>query len=112
LQPRTVGLHEPDPGTGDGTTSIRNGGDGIARNIDTVRGLACLFIVALHAVGDTPSNGLRLPMTSDWHYAMESIEFLRIPLFTALSGYLYAGQRVTDSAVNSGIRRNSMLSIA
>ena len=35
-------------------------------------------------------------MTSHWHYAMESIEFLRIPLFTALSGYLYAGQRVTS----------------
>jgi len=26
---------------------------------------------------------------------MESIEFLRLPLFTALSGYLYAGHRVT-----------------
>jgi peptidoglycan/LPS O-acetylase OafA/YrhL len=68
---------------------------GIAPNIDSVRGLACLLIVALHMVGDNATNGLHLPMTSGWHYAMESIEFLRIPLFTALSGYLYAGQRVT-----------------
>jgi glucan biosynthesis protein C len=67
----------------------------VAPNINAVRGLACLLIVALHMVGDADFNGLHLPMTSDWHYAMQSIEFLRIPLFTALSGYLYAGQRVT-----------------
>jgi glucan biosynthesis protein C len=66
----------------------------IAPNIDTVRGLACLLIVALHMVGDADSNGLHLAMTSKWHYWMQSIEFLRIPLFTALSGYLYAGRRV------------------
>jgi glucans biosynthesis protein C len=46
-------------------------------------------------VGDADTNGLHLPMSSGWHYAMQSIEFLRIPLFTALSGYLYAGHRVT-----------------
>ena len=68
----------------------------VAPNINAVRGLACLLIVALHVVGDTDYNGLRLPMTSGWHYVMQSIEFLRIPLFTALSGYLYAGQRVTS----------------
>jgi peptidoglycan/LPS O-acetylase OafA/YrhL len=95
LRPPADGMCKPDHGTRDRTVSIRDGGDGIAGNIDTVRGLACLLIVALHVVGDTASNGLHLPMTSDWHYAMESIEFLRIPLFTALSGYLYAGQRVT-----------------
>ena len=67
----------------------------VPASMDTVRGLACLMIVALHVVGDTGNNGLHLPMTSDWHYAMKSIEFLRIPLFTALSGYLYAGSRVT-----------------
>jgi peptidoglycan/LPS O-acetylase OafA/YrhL len=37
-------------------------------------------------------------MTSGWHYAMTSVEFIRIPLFTALSGYLYAGRRVTRAA--------------
>jgi glucans biosynthesis protein C len=66
----------------------------VVPTLDTVRGLTCLMVVALHVVGDTESNGLRLPMTSGWHYAMESIEFLRIPMFTALSGYLYGGRRV------------------
>jgi peptidoglycan/LPS O-acetylase OafA/YrhL len=64
-------------------------------NTNTVRGIACLLVVALHVIGDTATTGLHLPMTSNWHYAMISIEFLRIPLFTALSGYLYAGNRVT-----------------
>jgi glucans biosynthesis protein C len=68
----------------------------VSPNLDSVRGLACLMVVALHVVGDASNNGLRLPMTSGWHYAMQSIEFLRIPLFTALSGYLYAGRRVVQ----------------
>jgi glucans biosynthesis protein C len=67
----------------------------IPDNIDSVRGLTCLLIVALHMVGSDDTDGLHLPMNSAWHYAMQSIEFLRIPLFTALSGYLYAGNRVT-----------------
>ena len=62
--------------------------------MNSVRGLACLLVVALHVVGDSETNGLELPLTSGWHYAMQSIEFLRIPIFTALSGYLYAGRRV------------------
>ena len=72
-----------------------NKSSGVAANINSVRGLACLLVVALHVVGDADSNGLHLPMTSGWHYAMQSIEFLRIPLFTALSGYLYAGHRAS-----------------
>lgn len=69
----------------------------VPENLNSVRGLACLLVVALHVVGDAGSNGLHLPMTSGWHYAMGSIEFLRIPLFTALSGYLYASRRVTKA---------------
>jgi glucan biosynthesis protein C len=70
----------------------------VPNNMNTVRGLACLLVVALHVIGDAATNGLHLPMTSGWHYAMVCIEFLRMPLFTALSGYLYAGNRVTRQA--------------
>lgn len=73
----------------------KNTAVGKTLNIDAVRGLACLLVVALHVVGDSDSNGLHLPMTSYWHYVMTSVEFLRMPLFTALSGYLYANHRVT-----------------
>lgn len=64
-------------------------------NIDAVRGLACLLVVVRHVIGDSAMTGLHLPMVSLWHYAMTSLDFIRMPLFTALSGYLYAGHRVT-----------------
>jgi glucan biosynthesis protein C len=83
------------------TSSSGQKGEEVPSNINTVRGLACLLIVALHVVGDAASNGLHLPMTSAWHYVMQSIEFLRIPLFTALSGYLYAGRRVTAQKLSN-----------
>jgi peptidoglycan/LPS O-acetylase OafA/YrhL len=73
----------------------------VPANINSVRGVACMLVVALHVVGDSETMGLRLPMTSNWHYVMTSIEFLRIPLFTALSGYLYAGNRVTREGLTT-----------
>lgn len=70
----------------------------VVPTMNSVRGLACLMVVALHVVGFDAASGFHLPMTSGWHYAMTSLEFLRMPLFTALSGYLYAGNRVTKPA--------------
>lgn len=89
------GISQPVDGESSGIFSSGRKDEQVASNINTVRGLACLLIVALHVVGDAASNGLHLPMSSGWHYVMQSVEFLRIPLFTALSGYLYAGRRVT-----------------
>jgi peptidoglycan/LPS O-acetylase OafA/YrhL len=91
LQPATTS----GPAANRRDTATGRRGDDVPANLDTVRGLACLLVVALHVVGDSEANGLHLPMSSGWHYAMVSIEFIRIPLFTALSGYLYAGNRVT-----------------
>ena len=67
----------------------------ISSNIHSVRGLACLLIVAFHVIGDDAGEGLHLPDDSGWHYAMKSIVFLRLPLFTVISGYFYGGHRVT-----------------
>lgn len=72
---------------------------GVPANFDSVRGVACLLVIALHIVGDGPESGFHLPMTSPWHYAISSLDFLRMPLFTALSGYLYAGDRARRDAL-------------
>jgi glucan biosynthesis protein C len=95
---QTNGIDEPS-GVPKGKFSIKRT-DNVAPNVNSVRGVACLLVVALHVVGDTGSNGLHLPMTSNWHYAMQSLDFVRIPLFTALSGYLYAGHRVTSDTLS------------
>ena len=38
---------------------------------------------------------MRLPADSEWHYVMSSFVWLRMPLFTVLSGLIYASHRVT-----------------
>ncbi|WP_344695594.1 acyltransferase [Sphingomonas rosea] len=64
-----------------------------ATNIDTLRGLACLFLVGYHAaLGatqhlDTQSAGLAL--------FNEVFALVRMPLFSFLSGYVYAYRRAT-----------------
>ena len=60
---------------------------------DTVRGLACLALLAYHVVGPDQTSGMRLPDGSAWHLAMNSLDFLRMPVFTVLSGYFYASHR-------------------
>ena len=57
--------------------------------IETLRGLACLLLVAYHAVGDD-TRGLRLPADSLLRWLSDSFVYLRMPLFTFLSGYVYA----------------------
>ena len=63
--------------------SIRN------QSIDTLRGLACIFLVAYHVVGGEPSQGLKV---SGGYYREISdiLAYIRMPLFTFLSGLVYA----------------------
>ena len=57
--------------------------------IDTLRGLACLLLVAYHVIGATPSIGLKL---SDGllRELNDDLAYIRMPLFTFLSGFVYA----------------------
>ncbi len=62
--------------------------------IETLRGLACLLLVAYHAVGDDV-RGLRLPDDAWLRWFSDSMVYLRMPLFTFLSGYVYAMRPVS-----------------
>ncbi|NTU96530.1 MAG: acyltransferase [Chlorobiaceae bacterium] len=57
--------------------------------VDTLRGIACIFLVAYHVIGTSPENGLRLHegFLKD---ANQLLAYVRMPLFTFLSGYVYA----------------------
>jgi fucose 4-O-acetylase-like acetyltransferase len=57
--------------------------------IDTIRGLACVLLVAYHVVGSEPSNGLLLA-DGPYRLAADLLAYIRMPLFTFLSGYVYA----------------------
>jgi Uncharacterized protein conserved in bacteria len=66
--------------------------------IDTLRGLACLLLVAYHVVGATAESGLLL--SDGWlRDTNDYLAYLRMPLFTVLSGYVYAARPFSGQAL-------------
>ena len=57
--------------------------------IDTLRGLACMLLVAYHVVGFNPESGLKLSEGA-LRDINDTLVFIRMPLFTFLSGLVYA----------------------
>ncbi len=58
--------------------------------IETLRGLAVLLMVAGHVVGVDDESGLRVRDDSWWRHLYYSLAPLRMPLFTGISGFVYA----------------------
>lgn len=59
-------------------------------SIDTMRGLAVVLMVAGHVIGSTGDAGMRVADDSAWRWFYLMLEDIRMPLFTVLSGYVYA----------------------
>jgi fucose 4-O-acetylase-like acetyltransferase len=59
-------------------------------SIESLRGLAILLMVAGHVIGSTSQRGMQVADNSVWHYYFVGLEDIRMPLFTLLSGYVYA----------------------
>jgi fucose 4-O-acetylase-like acetyltransferase len=57
--------------------------------VDTLRGIACVLLVLFHVVGDTPSVGLRIPEGNWLQVFNEALAYIRMPLFSFISGYVY-----------------------
>ncbi|GAB4312551.1 MAG: acyltransferase [Bacteroidales bacterium] len=68
------------------------------QSIETLRGIAIILMVAGHVIGDNKSTGLQVADDSLWRYFYYSFEYLRMPLFTAISGFVYALKPVTPGA--------------
>lgn len=63
--------------------------------IDTLRGLACLLLVLYHSVGILGPVETLPPTSHAFVYLSLSVMFVRMPLFTFLSGAVYAGRPFT-----------------
>ncbi|MCI0158713.1 acyltransferase [Leifsonia shinshuensis] len=65
-------------------------------SIETLRGLACILVVMAHS----PGVGLvALEYADDpWRFGLDLLAYLRMPLFTFLSGYVYAIRPVATGA--------------
>ncbi len=59
-------------------------------SIETLRGLAVLLMVAGHVIGVDGESGLRVPDDSWWRHVYYTLAPLRMPLFTGISGFVYA----------------------
>jgi hypothetical protein len=58
--------------------------------VETLRGLACMLLVAFHVIGSHATSGLHVPQDSAYRHFANLFIHLRMPLFTFLSGFVYA----------------------
>jgi peptidoglycan/LPS O-acetylase OafA/YrhL len=58
-------------------------------SINTLRGLACILLVAYHVIGGTPEQGLHIA-SGFLRVGNDVLAYIRMPLFTFLSGYIYS----------------------
>ncbi|WP_127782093.1 acyltransferase [Rhodococcus sp. X156] len=58
--------------------------------IQSLRGLAVVLMVSGHIVGGHAEQGMQVDAGSLWHYFTVGLEDIRMPLFTLLSGLVYA----------------------
>ena len=59
------------------------------QSIDTLRGLACMFLVGYHVIGGEAHQGLKVA-SGNYREINDVLAYLRMPLFTFLSGLVYA----------------------
>lgn len=94
---------------GAGTTVARLAGARAAAResaqVETLRGLACLLLVAFHVIGNDASMGLHVADDSGWRAFANSLIHLRMPLFTFLSGFVYAYRPATPGTAGEFARR-------
>lgn len=69
-------------------------------SIETLRGFAIVFMVAGHIIGGNLS-GIKVADNSGWRYFAFTFEFIRMPLFTVISGYIYSMLPVRNSGILS-----------
>jgi acyltransferase len=58
-------------------------------SIQALRGVAVILLVAFHVIGSS-HRGLGVADGSPWHVGSLALEDIRMPLFTLISGYVYA----------------------
>lgn len=66
-------------------------------SIETIRGVALILMVAAHVIGSTSMAGMRVDDDSFWRYLYMTLVPIRMPLFTVISGYVYALRPLSPS---------------
>jgi peptidoglycan/LPS O-acetylase OafA/YrhL len=69
--------------------------------VQTLRGLACMLLVAFHVIGSHASSGLHVGDDSIYRQFANLFMHLRMPLFTFLSGFVYAYRPIMQGQVGT-----------
>jgi glucans biosynthesis protein C len=60
------------------------------QSVETLRGLAIILVVLGHVIGSDNSGGMKVADDSFLRHLYYTFEYLRMPLFTTISGWVYA----------------------
>jgi len=66
--------------------------------VESLRGLALILMIMGHVIGETGKEGMRLDDDSIYRYIYYSLMYIRMPLFTAISGYVYSLRPITKES--------------
>lgn len=72
-------------------------------NIQTMRGLAIILLVAYHVIGSSEQTGIHVNDDSFLRFWSDVFSYVRMPLFTYISGYVY-GLRPFQGNINGIIK--------
>jgi fucose 4-O-acetylase-like acetyltransferase len=75
-------------------------------SVDAVRGIAIVLMVMGHVIGSDGSRGLSVPDDSFLRFVYIALEDIRMPLFTLVSGYLYAFRPVGSASALPAFARH------
>jgi peptidoglycan/LPS O-acetylase OafA/YrhL len=73
-------------------------GGGKDQAIESLRGLAIILVVIGHAIGISADRGLQAAPDSVWRILYLALVDVRLPLFTMISGYVYALRPVSTQS--------------
>ncbi len=98
--PTLVPVAHPVPaGATDASGAVRVSAE--SRRIQTLRGLACFLLVGFHVVGAHPTSGLHVDNDSLYRFFANLFLHVRMPLFTFLSGFVYAYRPVREGQLKT-----------
>jgi glucan biosynthesis protein C len=67
------------------------------KNVETLRGLAIILVVFGHMIGVGKTGGMTVSDDSIFRYMYYTLEYIRMPLFTVISGWVYANKPILDA---------------
>jgi len=76
-------------------------------HIETMRGIACLLLVAYHVIGAGPSTGMRLPSDDLLPVLSRLFSDIRMPMFAFISGFVFTGYTGAFGAVSSAMAKKT-----